>query len=128
MVCLFACFAARYSVHGSCPQTDSVPSADLHYHRLSGGAHPRRLPEYCQLLQVMASSPFFFLQRKKPRQSVCVYLTCVCVAVVSFTAWFFYAITLSGLIYLKIKKPELPRPYRVSHIQYSTRLFLYKTA
>ncbi|XP_059209431.1 b(0,+)-type amino acid transporter 1-like [Centropristis striata] len=31
----------------------------------------------------------------------------------SFTAWFFYAITLSGLIYLKIKKPELPRPYRV---------------
>uniref|UniRef100_A0A3P9NEN0 b(0,+)-type amino acid transporter 1 n=1 Tax=Poecilia reticulata TaxID=8081 RepID=A0A3P9NEN0_POERE len=32
----------------------------------------------------------------------------------SFTAWFFYAVTLSGLIYLKIKKPELPRPYSVS--------------
>ncbi|XP_044023741.1 b(0,+)-type amino acid transporter 1 isoform X2 [Siniperca chuatsi] len=31
----------------------------------------------------------------------------------SFTAWFFYAVTLSGLLYLKIKKPELPRPYRV---------------
>ncbi|XP_059209430.1 b(0,+)-type amino acid transporter 1-like [Centropristis striata] len=31
----------------------------------------------------------------------------------SFTAWFFHAIVLSGLLYLKIKKPELPRPYRV---------------
>ncbi|XP_029349154.1 b(0,+)-type amino acid transporter 1 isoform X1 [Echeneis naucrates] len=31
----------------------------------------------------------------------------------SFTAWFFYGITLSGLLYLKIKKPELPRPYEV---------------
>ncbi|XP_035607904.1 b(0,+)-type amino acid transporter 1-like [Oncorhynchus keta] len=31
----------------------------------------------------------------------------------SFTAWFFYTITLSGLLYLKIKKPELPRTYSV---------------
>lgn len=31
----------------------------------------------------------------------------------SFTAWFFYAITLSGLLYLKIRKPQLPRPYSV---------------
>ncbi|KAE8289631.1 b(0,+)-type amino acid transporter 1 [Larimichthys crocea] len=31
----------------------------------------------------------------------------------SFTAWFFYAITLGGLLYLKIKKPELHRPYKV---------------
>ncbi|XP_030575444.1 b(0,+)-type amino acid transporter 1-like [Archocentrus centrarchus] len=31
----------------------------------------------------------------------------------SFTAWIFYAIVLSGLIYLKIKKPDLPRPYKV---------------
>uniref|UniRef100_A0A8C6S675 b(0,+)-type amino acid transporter 1 n=1 Tax=Neogobius melanostomus TaxID=47308 RepID=A0A8C6S675_9GOBI len=31
----------------------------------------------------------------------------------SFTAWFFYAITLSGLVYLKIKKPDLHRPYKV---------------
>uniref|UniRef100_A0A673C2N9 Zmp:0000001267 n=1 Tax=Sphaeramia orbicularis TaxID=375764 RepID=A0A673C2N9_9TELE len=32
---------------------------------------------------------------------------------ISFTTWFFYAITLSGLLYLRIKKPELPRSYRV---------------
>ncbi|XP_024123366.1 b(0,+)-type amino acid transporter 1 [Oryzias melastigma] len=31
----------------------------------------------------------------------------------SFTAWFFYGITLGGLIYLKIKKKDLPRPYSV---------------
>ncbi|KAJ3613619.1 hypothetical protein NHX12_019865 [Muraenolepis orangiensis] len=31
----------------------------------------------------------------------------------SFTAWFFYAITISGLLYLKVKKPDLPRPYKV---------------
>ncbi|XP_074416345.1 LOW QUALITY PROTEIN: b(0,+)-type amino acid transporter 1 [Sinocyclocheilus rhinocerous] len=27
----------------------------------------------------------------------------------SFAAWFFYGITVSGLLYLKIKKPEIPR-------------------
>uniref|UniRef100_A0AAV2JGD8 Amino acid permease/ SLC12A domain-containing protein n=1 Tax=Knipowitschia caucasica TaxID=637954 RepID=A0AAV2JGD8_KNICA len=31
----------------------------------------------------------------------------------SFTAWFFYAITMIGLLYLKIKRPDLPRPYKV---------------
>ncbi|XP_039898762.1 b(0,+)-type amino acid transporter 1 isoform X5 [Simochromis diagramma] len=31
----------------------------------------------------------------------------------SFSAWFFYAIVLSGLIYLKIKKKDLPRSYKV---------------
>ncbi|XP_068195446.1 b(0,+)-type amino acid transporter 1-like isoform X1 [Antennarius striatus] len=31
----------------------------------------------------------------------------------SFTSWLFYGITLSGMIYLKIKKPDLPRPYKV---------------
>ncbi|XP_051941742.1 b(0,+)-type amino acid transporter 1-like [Hippocampus zosterae] len=31
----------------------------------------------------------------------------------SFLAWFFYATALSGLLYLKIRKPELPRTYRV---------------
>ncbi|XP_020639949.3 b(0,+)-type amino acid transporter 1 [Pogona vitticeps] len=31
----------------------------------------------------------------------------------SFTAWIFYGITVTGLLYLKIKKPELPRSYKV---------------
>ncbi|XP_062981554.1 b(0,+)-type amino acid transporter 1-like [Elgaria multicarinata webbii] len=31
----------------------------------------------------------------------------------SFTAWLFYGITVTGLLYLKIKKPELPRSYKV---------------
>ncbi|KAG8445694.1 hypothetical protein GDO86_010467 [Hymenochirus boettgeri] len=31
----------------------------------------------------------------------------------SFTAWLFYGITLSGLLYMKITKPDIPRPYKV---------------
>ncbi|KAE8605184.1 hypothetical protein XENTR_v10015010 [Xenopus tropicalis] len=31
----------------------------------------------------------------------------------SFTAWLFYGITIAGLLYMKIKKPDLPRPYKV---------------
>ncbi|XP_053317040.1 b(0,+)-type amino acid transporter 1-like [Spea bombifrons] len=31
----------------------------------------------------------------------------------SFTAWLFYGITISGLLYIKIKKPDIPRPYKV---------------
>ncbi|TRY54190.1 hypothetical protein DNTS_030460 [Danionella cerebrum] len=31
----------------------------------------------------------------------------------SFTAWFFYGITFSGLLYLKIKRPDLPRTITV---------------
>ncbi|XP_068194415.1 b(0,+)-type amino acid transporter 1-like [Antennarius striatus] len=31
----------------------------------------------------------------------------------SFTAWFFYGITISGLLYLKIKKPNLHKSYKV---------------
>ncbi|XP_056420248.1 b(0,+)-type amino acid transporter 1-like [Hyla sarda] len=31
----------------------------------------------------------------------------------SFTAWLFYGTTIAGLIYMKIKKPDIPRPYKV---------------
>lgn len=33
--------------------------------------------------------------------------------IISFTAWFFYGVTISGLLYIKIKFPELPRAYTV---------------
>ncbi|XP_008488973.2 b(0,+)-type amino acid transporter 1 [Calypte anna] len=35
---------------------------------------------------------------------------------VSFIIWLFYGMTISGLLYLKIKKPELPRSYKVPMI------------
>lgn len=51
--------------------------------------------------------------------------------ILSFTAWFFYAITLSGLLYLKIKKPELDRSYRVGvtriHIKITKTYFILST-
>ncbi|XP_053366367.1 b(0,+)-type amino acid transporter 1-like isoform X2 [Clarias gariepinus] len=31
----------------------------------------------------------------------------------SFTSWFFYGVTVSGLLYLKIKKSDLPQAYKV---------------
>ncbi|XP_040204471.1 b(0,+)-type amino acid transporter 1-like isoform X2 [Rana temporaria] len=31
----------------------------------------------------------------------------------SFTTWLFYGTTIAGLIYMKIKKPDIPRPYKV---------------
>ncbi|KAF7704631.1 b(0,+)-type amino acid transporter 1-like [Silurus meridionalis] len=31
----------------------------------------------------------------------------------SFTSWFFYGVTISGLLYIKIKKLDLPRAYKV---------------
>lgn len=31
----------------------------------------------------------------------------------SYTSWFFYALTVSAVIYLRFKKPKLPRPYKV---------------
>lgn len=49
-------FAARYSVHGPRPQTDSISGADLHHNNRSGGADSWRLSEYRQLLQVKADS------------------------------------------------------------------------
>lgn len=33
----------------------------------------------------------------------------------SFAAWVFYGCTVSALLWLRYKKPEMKRPYKVSH-------------
>lgn len=49
-------FVARYSGNGSRPQTDSIAGPDLLHNHLPDCVDPRRLPEYCQLFQVMVRS------------------------------------------------------------------------
>lgn len=34
----------------------------------------------------------------------------------SFAAWVFYGVTVSALIWLRYRKPEMKRPYKVSHV------------
>lgn len=59
LTCVLFCFAARHPLHGSRPPTDSVSSADLHHHHLSGGADPWRLSKHRQLLQVICMRLMF---------------------------------------------------------------------
>lgn len=40
----------------------------------------------------------------------------------SFTAWFFYGVTIGGLLYLKIKFPDLPRTYTVKELHIIVKL------
>ncbi|XP_054652347.1 b(0,+)-type amino acid transporter 1 isoform X2 [Dunckerocampus dactyliophorus] len=54
---------ARHSSHGSRAQADSFSSTDFHHRGLPAGAHPRRLSEYCQLLQVNTVSLLGFSTR-----------------------------------------------------------------
>ena len=34
----------------------------------------------------------------------------------SFAAWVFYGVTVSALIWLRYRKPDMKRPYKVSHV------------
>ena len=34
----------------------------------------------------------------------------------SFAAWVFYGATVSSLIWLRFRKPDMKRPYKVSHV------------
>lgn len=102
-------FLAGYPGDGSRPQTDSFSSPDLLHHHLPDCVDPSRLPEHYQLFQVvLGPSLHAFCIFPGAEFNIPPYF------IFSFTAWLFYAITVSGLLYLKIKKPELPRSTRVS--------------
>ena len=42
----------------------------------------------------------------------------------SFTAWFFYGLTMLSLIVLRVTQKDRPRPYKVSHCYISTVPYL----
>ncbi len=45
-----------------------------------------------------------------------------------FAAWFFYALTTFGVVVLRLKKPDLPRPYRVLGYPYVPIVFVLAAA
>ncbi|KAJ8290222.1 hypothetical protein GJAV_G00010190 [Gymnothorax javanicus] len=80
-----------------------VAAREGHMPNILAMAHVRRLTPFPSLIITIISS--LVVLSLGDFQSIVNYF--------SFTAWFINGVTISGLLYLKIKKPELPRPYKV---------------
>nr|XP_020823133.1 b(0,+)-type amino acid transporter 1-like isoform X3 [Phascolarctos cinereus] len=86
---------ARYPVHGPRPVSHPFPSSDVHRGSGSDHDHPWKLQQHCQLLQARGKVLLLLL------------------GLWGFVLWMIHGTTISCLLYLKVKKKDLPRSYKV---------------